>query len=59
LKLLRRDLSRIEGHREQLPAISCALQFEVHGQLRFLETCGDTRQRLDVSSALLWDLSPN
>lgn len=49
----------IKGHREQLPAFLSVFELEVDGQLTCLEVCGDTRQRLDVSSALLRHFTPD
>ena len=54
-----RDHARIERHREQLPALRCALQPKINRQLSVLQISGDTRQRLDVSSALLRHFTPH
>jgi hypothetical protein len=59
LELLGRDLCRIERYGEQLPAFSRTLELEFNRQLCVLEICGDTRQRLNVSSALPGHLAPH
>jgi hypothetical protein len=53
------DARRVERHREELPAFGRRLELEVNGELCGLQICGDTRQRLDVSSTLLGHLAPH
>ena len=59
LHLIGRDLGRIEGDRKQLPAFGRRFEVELNGELCVLEICGDTRQRVDVSSTLLGHLAPD
>jgi hypothetical protein len=57
--LLGRNARRIERDGKKLPTLARALDLEVDRQLSAPEICGDTRQRLVMSSALLGHLAPH